>query len=169
MSFRPTCLQALGRGGYLGGLVGLLGTVLVGVAMVTGVTGRLRVPAELLPSLPLIPLVLAVFVGGLLGPVFCRQDGADIDDVGIRSVPRRRGGHTSWQRIEDLRAERRGGRTRVAVYLDSGRIGWLRAPYSGRLLASDPEFERKLFMLRNVLATHRSFTLTKQQSRDTLG
>jgi hypothetical protein len=169
VSFRPTCLQALGRGGYLGGLVGLVCTVVVAALMVTGVTRRLGVPAELLPSLPLIPLVLAVFLGGLLGAVFCRQDGADIDDVGIRSVPRRRGGHTSWQRIEDLRAERLGGRTRVAVYLDSGRIGWLRAPYSGRLLASDPEFERKLFMLRNVLATHRSFTLTDQQSRDSLG
>jgi len=57
----------LGRGGYLGGLVGLVCTVVVAALMVTGVTRRLGVPAELLPSLPLIPLVLAVFVGGLLG------------------------------------------------------------------------------------------------------
>ena len=30
-------------------------------------------------------------------------------------------------------------------------------PYDGRWLAADPEFERKLFMLRNLWETHRTF------------
>jgi hypothetical protein len=160
MSFRPTLLQALGRGGYLGGLAGVLACPVVAVLVVTGVTGRLGVPVDLVPFLPVAPVLLGALVGGLLGLMFGRHSGADIDDVGIRCVPRREGGHTTWQCIEDLRAERRGGRTQVAVYAGCGQIGWLRAPYSGRLLATDPEFERKLFMLRNVLATHRRFTLT---------
>jgi hypothetical protein len=165
VSFRPTCLQALGRGSYLGGLVGLVACFASAVLVLTGVTGG-GLPAHLVPFLPLVPLLAGVLVGSLLGPVFCRHEGADIDDLGIRSVPRRHGGDTAWQCIEDLRAERRGGRTRVAVYVDNGQIGWLRAPYSGRLLATDREFERKLFMLRNVLATHRSFALTQLRTPD---
>lgn len=164
MTFRPTCLQAMGRGGYLGGLAGLGLCVATALVVGTGVLRRLGVPATLIPFLPLAPVLLGLVLGGLLGPFCCRRQGADVDDVGIRGVPRRPGGQTAWQGIKDLRAERRGGRTRVAIYFESGQIGWLRAPYSGRLLAGDPEFERKLFMLRNVLATHRSFALTDQRT-----
>lgn len=160
MSFRPTYLQALGRGGYLGSLAGVAVCLVTVILVVTGVTGQLGAPADLAPFLPVAPVLGGALVGGLLGLMFGRHGGADVDDVGIRCVPRREGGHATWQCIEDLRAERRGGRTQVAVYAGSGQIGWLRAPYSGRLLATDPEFERKLFMLRNVLATHRSSTLT---------
>jgi hypothetical protein len=166
VTFRPTCLQALGRGAYLGGLAGLVGCLVITVLAVTGVTRWLGAPAPIVLLLPLAPVLVGLVVGGLLGPFCCRQSGADVDDLGIRIVPRRPGGHTSWQRIEDLRAERRGGRTRVTIYSGSGQIGWLRAPYTGRWLAGDPEFERKLFMLRNVLATHRSFTLTERRTVD---
>jgi hypothetical protein len=58
-----------------------------------------------------------------------------------------------------VRAERRGGRAHVAVYLDSGQIVRLLAPYDGGLVARDREFERKLFMLRHLWETHRSFVL----------
>jgi hypothetical protein len=162
VTFRPTCLQALGRGGYLGGLVGLAAGIVMAVLVATPVSGWLGAPPRFVPFLPLVPLLLCTLVGGLLGLVFCRDVGADIDDAGICCAPRRKDGHTAWRRIEDLRAERRGGRTRVAVYGDRGQIAWLQAPYSGRFLATDPEFERKLFMLRNVLATHRSFALTQR-------
>jgi hypothetical protein len=61
--------------------------------------------------------------------------------------------------LDDLCTARRGGRTRVTVHLDSGRVAWLSAPYNGRWLAGDHQFERKLFMLRNQWETHRSFTV----------
>jgi hypothetical protein len=103
--------------------------------------------------------------GGLVALVFGRQGGADIDDLGIYPVPAAAagGGFTSWRRVNDLRCERRRGRTQVVVYLDSGQIAWLRAPYHGRLLASDREFERKLFMLRNLWETHRTFAIGRDQ------
>lgn len=164
MSFRPTCLQALGRGGYLGGLVGAGAFVVLAVLAATGVTDWPGGPRRLVLFLPLAPLLVGVSVGGLMGLLLCREEGADIDDAGIRCVPGRNGGYTAWHQVEDLRPERRGGRTRVAVYVESGQTGWLGAPYHGRLLAADPEFERKLFMLRNVLATHRSFALTHEQT-----
>jgi hypothetical protein len=41
----------------------------------------------------------------------------------------------------------------------------LRAPYHGRLLASDPGFERKLFMLRNLWETHRTFAIEHDHPR----
>jgi hypothetical protein len=129
VSFRRTCQQALGRGGYLGGLIGLAASIVLGILVVTGVFGLPGAPGYLVLFVPLAPVLLGTLVGGLLGLVFCRHEGADIDDVGIRYTPRREGGHTTWRRIEDLRAERRGGRTRVAVYVESGQIGWLQAPY----------------------------------------
>ena len=57
------------------------------------------------------------------------------------------------------------GRTQVVVYLDTGQTAWLRAPYHGRLLASDPGFERKLFMLRNLWETHRTFAIEHDHPR----
>jgi hypothetical protein len=51
------------------------------------------------------------------------------------------------------------------VYLDTGQTAWLRAPYHGRLLASDPGFERKLFMLRNLWETHRTFAIEHDHPR----
>jgi hypothetical protein len=60
-----------------------------------------------------------------------------------------------WRRVEDLRTERRGGRIRISVYLAGGHALRLPAPYDGRLLSADPQFERKLFMLRHLWETHR--------------
>jgi hypothetical protein len=175
VSFRPTPAQAAGRGAYLGGVVGLAGAPLllaVGTALRAGLV---RDPADrpawlAAGSIPLaVPVLVALLVlfglaaGALTAVVFGRSGGADIDDLGIRPVPAMAavplvaGGFASWQRVRDLRCQRRGGRTRVVVYLDSGQTAWLRAPYHGRWLAADPEFERKLFMLRNLWEIHRSF------------
>ena len=106
--------------------------------------------------LVLVPFGLGAVVGAVLKLVFGRHDGADVDDRGIHPVP---GGFASWRQVSDLRCERRGGRTQVVVDLNSGQSAWLRAPYHGRFLAADPEFERKLFMLRNQWETHRTFAI----------
>ena len=71
-----------------------------------------------------------------------RDEGADVDDLGIQPVPAEQGPFLAWGSVHDLRVERRGGRAQVAVYLDTGQVSRLRAPYDGRLLAADPEFER---------------------------
>jgi hypothetical protein len=54
-----------------------------------------------------------------------------------------------------MRAERRGGRTVVSVYLDSGASVQLQAPYSGGLFAADPRFEAKMFALSYIWRSHR--------------
>jgi hypothetical protein len=110
-------------------------------------------------AIALAPIVLGPGVGAgagaVLGLVFGREDGADIDDAGIRFVTGSTPAYATWRRIADLRTERHGGRIQVAVYLDGGSSVRLGAPYDGRLLAADPEFERKLFMLRHLWETHR--------------
>lgn len=171
VSFRPTPAQAAGRGAYLGGVVGLAGAPLLLAAVTAVQAGLVTDPAwpgagSTPLAVPVLVALLVLFgsaVGALTAVVFGRSGGADIDDLGIRPVPAMAavpllaGGFASWQRVRDLRCQRRGGRTRVVVYLDSGQTAWLRAPYHGRWLAADPEFERKLFMLRNLWEIHRSF------------
>jgi hypothetical protein len=154
--FRPTAAQALGRGAYLGSLGGLVGALAALLAAWAGLTDRLDAPAW---SVAVAALLLGVAAGALSGLVFGRDAGADVDDNGIHPLPPAGGGHTPWQRITDLRAERHGWRTHVAVHLDSGQIVRLVAPYDGPMAARDPEFERKLFMLRHLWETHRSFVL----------
>jgi hypothetical protein len=162
VAFRPTFAQAIGRGAYLGALVGVNGTVVVLVVLITAGAGAgFEVSAWVVSA---GPLVLGCAVGAALGVVVGRHEGADVDDRGIQPVPAEAAGFAPWRTILDLRVERRGGRAHVAVYLDSGQVGRLRAPYDGRFLAADPEFERKLFMLRHLWETHRSFTLNNRQT-----
>jgi hypothetical protein len=156
VSFRPTFAQALAHGGLVGLVVGLVLTLLAAVVIL--VVSPVRVAAALWAAIWAAPLA-GLLLGALIAAVFGRERGSDIDDLGIHPVPRRPGEFAPWQRIEDVRAERRGGRTHVAVYLDSGRLMRLPAPYDGRLLAGDAQFERKLFMLRNLWETHRSYTV----------
>jgi len=163
VSFRPTPAQALGRGAFLGGVAGLALCLLT--LMAWAVRGE-DVPGWFAG----VTVLTGIAGGGLVALIFGRQDGADIDDLGIHPVrPGPPGPHdgdfTSWRRVNDLRCERRRGRTQVVVYLDSGQTAWLRAPYHGRLLASDPGFERKLFMLRNLWETHRTFAIEHDQPR----
>ena len=152
VSFRPTAAQALARGAGVGAAFGI-----VAAAMALGLT-RVVVAAGALGWL-LASSVLAVLVaiGAAVGMAFGREEGVEFDDRGIHLVPA--GLAARWQQITDLRVERRGARTVVAVQFDSGSTVRLRAPYDGRWLSGDPEFERKLFLLRNHWETHRSFTL----------
>jgi len=157
--FRPTYVQAIGRGAFLGMLIGVGGGVIVLVAMAAGVGAEVSVWLAVL-----IPPFVGPVAGCLVGVALGRDEGADIDDLGIRPVPASLGAFTPWASIHDVRVERRGGRAQVAVYHDAGSVSRLRAPYDGRLLAADPQFERKLFMLRNLWETHRTFTVNHHRS-----
>ena len=142
-SFRPTWRQALGRGLYLG--------VLVSVA---ALTAALAIAAFAAPPVWLwVLLVLGPPVAGLAGGVLLgRRTGTEISARGFRTAARP---VQPWSRVVDLRAERRGSRTVVSVYLDSGASVQLAAPYSGEWFAADPRFELKVFALAQLWRSHR--------------
>jgi hypothetical protein len=95
------------------------------------------------------PPVTGLLAGGLLR----RRIGTEINARGIRTAATC--GVQPWSRVVDLRAERRGARTVVSVYLDSGGSVQLAAPYSGELFAADPQFEMKVFALSHLWRSHR--------------
>jgi len=145
--FRPTRRQALGRGLYLGALAsvaGLTTSVLTAIVWTTA-------PGWLWPLLAFGPPP----VGALGGVLLRRRLGTVVDAGGIRTVSAFARGVEPWSRVVDLRAERRGARTVVSVYLDSGASVQLAAPYSGELFAADPQFELKVFALSHLWRSHR--------------
>ncbi|WP_250038148.1 hypothetical protein [Paractinoplanes maris] len=141
-TFRPTWNQALGRGLYLGSLIA------IGVLLITAIVA----PPGLLWAAALAgPPIL----GALIGLVVGRLTGTQITSRGIRTVSVFRGGIAAWSEVADLRTERRGGRTVVSVYLQSGASVQLQAPYSGGLFAADPRFEGKMTTLFHLCRSHR--------------
>ncbi|GIE93412.1 hypothetical protein [Paractinoplanes rishiriensis] len=164
-TFRPTPQQALGRGLYLGTLVSVVGVAaaLLAYAVLTWQQAA-PPPAWLWPVLAFGPPV----AGALAGLLVRRRTGTQVCVGGIRTrsafgsrvwpaFGRRAGadGLEPWSRVVDMRAERRGGRTVVSVYLDSGASVQLQAPYSGGLFAADPHFEVKMFALSYMWRSHR--------------
>ncbi|BCJ54936.1 hypothetical protein Asp14428_64110 [Actinoplanes sp. NBRC 14428] len=146
--FRPTRQQALGHGLYLG----LLAAVAVlATAVVLVLTDSASPPAWVWPWLAAGPPVLGALGGVLLRPRVRTEIGAE----GIRTVTPFGAGVQPWSRVVDVRAERRGARTVVSVYLDSGASMRLQAPYSGGLFAADPQFELKVFALSHLWRSHR--------------
>jgi hypothetical protein len=145
--FNPTWSQALGRGLYRGVLGSVLGTTLTILAWAACGTPPLWWWAFVL----LAPPVVAGLAGLLLG----RHQGTEIGSDGIRTVTPFAQGVEPWSSVVDLRAERRGARQVVSVYLDSGASLQLRAPYSGGLFAADPQFEMKVFALSHLWRSHR--------------
>jgi hypothetical protein len=145
--FNPTWQQALGRGLYRGVLGSVLGTTLTILTWAAIGTPPLWWWAFVL----LAPPVAAGLAGLLLG----RRQGTEIGAEGIRTVTTFAQGVEPWSSVVDLRAERRGARTVVSVYLDSGASLQLRAPYSGELFAADPQFEMKVFALSHLWRSHR--------------
>jgi len=137
-SFRPTRRQAAGRGLYLGAIT----------AAVFLVPAVLAGPPIWAWALLAFGPPLAGAVGGLAAG---RRAGGEICAGGIRTSS----GLAPWHRVVDLREERRGGRTVVSVYLDSGASLVLRAPYSGGLFAADPRFEAKMFALSYMWRSRR--------------
>jgi hypothetical protein len=145
--FNPTRQQALGRGLYYGVLASVLGSTLTILAWAASGAP----PAWWWALLTVAPPA----AGGLAGLLLAGRLGTVIDEGGIRTVTPFARGVQPWSRVVDLRAERRGGRTVVSVYLDSGASLQLRAPYSGELFAADPRFESKVFALSNLWRSHR--------------
>ena len=146
-SFRPTRRQAAGRGLYLGAIT----------AAVFLVPAVLAGPPIWAWALLAFGPPLAGAAGGLAagrwagGLAAGRRAGGEICAGGIRTSS----GLAPWHRVVDLREERRGGRTVVSVYLDSGTNLVLRAPYSGGLFAADPRFEVKMFALSYMWRSRR--------------
>jgi uncharacterized iron-regulated membrane protein len=151
--FRPTWQQALGRGLYLGALLAVLALAagLLVVLLSLAWEGPLSPPAPVWVMGAFGPPLLGSVLGVLLG----RRYGTDIDAGGIHRVRAFASGVEPWSQVVDLRAERRGGRTVVSVYLDSGASVQLPAPYDGEFFAADPQFERKLFALSHLWRSHR--------------
>jgi hypothetical protein len=142
--FRPTWQQALGRGLYLGSLASV---VAVSVALLAAFA--VEPPTWLWALVTFGPPVAGLLAGGLLRG----RLGTEINARGIRTAATC--GVQPWSRVVDLRAERRGARTVVSVYLDSGGSVQLAAPYSGDLFAADPQFEMKVFALSHLWRSHR--------------
>jgi hypothetical protein len=148
--FRPTWQQALGHGLYLGALCAVAGvTAAVIVALAWPNTDG--PPGWAWALLLLAPLLLGAVIGLAVG----RRTGVEVGDCGIRTSSVFGAGEAPWQSVVDLRAERRGRRTVISVYLDSGDSVQLHAPYSGGLFAADPQFELKLFALSHLWRSHR--------------
>ncbi|GIF18339.1 hypothetical protein BJ973_008700 [Actinoplanes tereljensis] len=144
-SFRPTWHQALGRGLYLGALIGVVG---ITIALAFAWVG---LPPWIWPALAFGP----PGVGAVVAILSRRFTGTELGAGGIRTRSVFAGGLAPWSRVVDMRAERRGGRTVVSVYLDSGASVQLQAPYSGGLFAADPRFEAKMFALSHIWRSHR--------------
>jgi hypothetical protein len=154
LRLRPTGRQAAARGAWRGGLVGavLLAALLIGYA--AGVRDWVGWGKAEWATVVVVGAALGAVIGAARG----RSRGVDADELGLHPVPRRPGELVPWQRVAEVRAERRGWRTVVVVdtIVETTR---LRAPYDGWLMAGDPGFEEKLFMLRNMWETHRSYNL----------
>jgi hypothetical protein len=144
--FNPTRQQAFGRGLYYGVLASVLGSTLALACAASGAS-----PAWWWALLIAAPPV----VGGLAGLLLAGRLGTEIDAAGIRTVTPFARGQQPWSGVVDMRAERRGARTVVSVYLDSGASLQLRAPYSGGLFAADSRFESKVFALSHLWRSHR--------------
>ena len=146
-TFRPTSQQALGHGLYLG----VLGAVAsAGTGVIVALSG-LGPPGWMWVSLLLVPLL----IGAAAGMVAGRRTAVEVGAGGIRTCSVFEEGLAPWSRVVDLRAERRGSRNVVSVYLDSGVSVQLHAPYSGDLFAADPQFELKVFALSHLWRSHR--------------
>jgi hypothetical protein len=151
--FSPTWQQALAGGlyfGVLGAVVGVSAALLATMAALAW-TAAAAPPVWVWAVLAFGPPPAGALAGVLLRP----RLGTEIDAGGIRTVTPFGAGVEPWSRVVDLRAERRGSRTVVSVYLECGSSVQLQAPYSGELFAADPQFELKVFALSHLWRSHR--------------
>jgi hypothetical protein len=151
--FSPTWQQALARGLYLGVLGAAAG---VSAALLATVVALAWTAPVGFPAWVWVLLAFGPPLAGALGGVLLRPRlGTEIDAGGIRTLTPFGAGVEPWSHVVDLRAERRGARTVVSVYLESGASVQLQAPYSGELFAADPQFELKVFALSHLWRSHR--------------
>ncbi|MEV0645900.1 hypothetical protein AB0I28_11620 [Phytomonospora sp. NPDC050363] len=147
--FRPTWRQVCGRGLFAGVLVAAVAALFLLWEVFAGTVE----PPDFLP----IP------AGFLLGAAFAMplayRSGASVDESGVHpiAVGRAAAGYAPWTSIVEIRPERRGTRTVPVIYLKDGRTLRMRAPYTGRVFAADSHFDEKVFMLRNLWETYRSW------------
>ncbi|MFC7527235.1 hypothetical protein [Actinoplanes sp. GCM10030250] len=149
-TFRPTWQQVLGHGLYLGAL-SAVASVTTGVIVELAWQRPGGPPGWMWPLLMCVPMLLGTVIGLLTG----RRTGVVVGARGIRTSSVFGEGEADWHRVVDLRAERRGSRNVVSVYLDSGASVQLHAPYDGGLFAADPQFELKVFALSHLWRSHR--------------
>lgn len=158
VSYRPTLRQLLGRTVFAG-VMTILGALVVLVsAMILGI----RSPLVYLVLLPLVAVLAFVMLSEV-----SRHGGLDVTEQGIRRVTPRRASSrfVPWHQVSDIRTERRGWRTVVVISLKSGGQWRLRAPYDSRWLSHDPDFEPKLFRLRNLWETYRTWSAEGSPNR----
>jgi hypothetical protein len=145
--YRPTWRQAVG-----GSVVPVLVLAVVATLAVTaaehGRGHRWPVAHWLAVAAALALLAFATLL--------TRRRGVAATEAGLRAVGPRRPRKATWQQVVDVRTERRGNRSVVVVDLDTGRVWRLAAPYDGPALHRDPEFEEKLFTLRDLWETYRT-------------
>jgi hypothetical protein len=159
VTFRPTWRQALSAG-LRAGAAGWIAIVLLTTAAIVAppLAGRLAgttVAAATLPVPAWVAMALSIPIGTLAGLLLARQLGVRLDGVGVHRIALGAQSNAPWTRVVDVRTERRRRRTVVVLYLGDGSVVPLRAPYDGGLLGRDPQFERKLFLIRHVWETHR--------------
>lgn len=147
--FRPTWRQVCGRGLFAGVLVAALAALFPLWETVTGTVG----------PLDLVPIPAGFALGAVFAAPLAYRSGATVDESGVHPIALGRSafGYAPWTSIVEIRPERRGTRTVPVIYLDGGRTLRMRAPYDGRLWAADPHFDEKVFMLRNLWETYRSW------------
>jgi hypothetical protein len=110
------------------------------------------------------PLVYLVFVPLVATGVFVvfsevmRHGGVDATAQGLTRVAYRASASrfVAWHQVLDIRTERQGWYTFVVIGQVSGTRWRLFAPYDGKWLCRDPEFEPKVFYLRNLWETYRT-------------
>ncbi|MBG0560022.1 hypothetical protein [Actinoplanes aureus] len=149
-TFRPTWQQVLGHGLYLGAL-SAVASVTTGLLVSLAWPRAGGPPGWTWPLLILAPMLLGAAIGLVAG----RRTGVEVGARGIRTSSVFAEGVAPWHRVVDLRAERRGRRNVVSVYLDSGTSVQLHAPYDGGLFAADPRFELKVIALSHLWRSHR--------------
>jgi len=159
VTFRPTWRQALSAG-LRAGAAGTVGLAVVAAAATAAPPLARRIAGTSLGIAPLPPLVwiavlLPLPLGALGGLLLGRQIGVRLDAVGVHPLSLAPQPTAAWARVVDVRTERRRRRTIIVLYLRDGATVRLRAPYDGGLLGGDPQFERKLFMIRHLWETHR--------------
>jgi hypothetical protein len=162
-SFRPTARQALAFGLYVGALATLALALIAALAilalpMVDAVAGT-ALDIDALPAFIWLAVLAPLPLALVASLVAARTLGADCDELGVNGLPLALDGFAPWKLVVNVRAERRRRRTVVAVHLDDGTILRLRAPYNGEILARDPEFEGKLFKIRQLWEVHRDRSL----------
>ncbi|WP_189081356.1 hypothetical protein [Mangrovihabitans endophyticus] len=146
--FRPTRRQAV-AGGLCQGSVAAAVAITAGLSATVATTGWTGTgpPWWLWPVLALAP--------PLFGAAACLMFRARGRGLATKQGIRTPRALEPWSSVVDLRAERRGNRTVVSVYLVGGRSVRLSAPYTGELFATDPQFDLKLSELVHLWRSHR--------------